>query len=105
MLQACDDVPVGYINRGNIVRANYLHHSRGWIWRAGNEDGHMAIVKCVGEEPDLPTILHAHEDGPKILVLLYPCQPVCLLANGNVGWKPIKNAVFEIRYRIAFDRR
>jgi hypothetical protein len=65
----------------------------------------MALVKCVDEESDLPTVVHAHEDGLKILVCLYPCQPVCLLANGNVGWKPIKNAVFEIRYRIAFDRR
>jgi integrase len=33
LLQACDDVPVRYINRGKIVRANYLHQSRGWIRR------------------------------------------------------------------------
>jgi hypothetical protein len=36
----------------------------------------MAITKCVDQEPDLPTIAHAHESGLKILARRYPCQPV-----------------------------
>jgi hypothetical protein len=46
----------------------------------------------------------AHEGGLKILVRFYPCQPVRLLANGNVRRKPIQNAVLKQRYRITFDR-
>src|SRR5690349_7496510 len=97
-LQACDDVSVRYVNWGNIVRANNLDHSQRWIRRAGDENRNMAIVKCLDKESELPAVVHAHEDGLKILVRFDPCQSVCLLANGNVGWKFIQNAILEKRY-------
>jgi hypothetical protein len=63
VLQASDDVRVRYINWGDSVRASYLHHSRRWIRRAREENGHMAIIKGVDEGPNLPTVVYAHEGG------------------------------------------
>ena len=103
-LEACKDVLVGYVNRGNIVRANNLHHSRRWIRRAGDKNGNMAIAKCVDEEPYLPTVEDAHESGFKIIFArVYACQSVSMLANGSVRWKLIQNAVFEKGYRTTFN--
>jgi hypothetical protein len=102
-LQPCKDVLVGNVDRGDIVRANNLYHSRRWVWRAGDENGNVAIAKCVDDKPYLPTVGDAHEDGFKIFARIYPCQSVSMFANGSVRWKFIQNAVFEKRYRITFN--
>jgi ATP dependent DNA ligase domain len=104
-LEACKDVLVGYVDRGDIVRANNLHHSRRWVWCAGDENGNVAIAKCVDEKPYLPTVGDAHEDGFKIFARTYPRQSVGMLANGSVRWKLIQNAIFEKRYRIISNPR
>jgi hypothetical protein len=58
MLEARECVSVRNIERGDVV--GNLHHSRRRVGRAGHKHGNLAIIECVGKEPKLPSILHAH---------------------------------------------
>src|ERR1700719_4087925 len=60
LLDARECAYVRNIERGDVVGADNLHHSRRRVRRAGHKHGNLAIVECVGKEPKLPSILHAH---------------------------------------------
>src|ERR1700732_2664398 len=62
LLEARECVYVRNIERGDVLAADNLHHSRRRVRRAGHKHGNLAIVECVGKEPKLPSIAYAHWD-------------------------------------------